>query len=272
MNKKIAIQFYGHIRTYEKCFLSFFENIINPNIEDNYSIDIFIHTWDEFNTITKGVWHNKYNFYPTLSSKKLTSFDIKKIIEIYNPKKIIIDKVLDKHRSLIFEDHHKNATDFSFETVVKMRKEYEKNKSFKYDYILTSRLDIYFFSKFKINTFIDIYKYNSCMRQVPLPEKYILTHIDTTFKVLDIRYPTDAPLFFISNFDIDRLKDLFYKSDTLIIFCDYKKNIDFKILREVDEIYLRDINLTQLPYKLGQVMVTNSKSLLGYIKMPFMLF
>ncbi|EDP2720384.1 capsular biosynthesis protein, partial [Campylobacter jejuni] len=29
---------------------------------------------------------------------------------------------------------------------------------------------------------------------------------------------------------------------------------------------------SQLPYKLGQVMVTNSKSLLGYIKMPFMLF
>lgn len=37
-------------------------------------------------------------------------------------------------------------------------------------------------------------------------------------------------------------------------------------------MYLRDINLTQLPYKLGQVMITNSKFLLGYIKMPFCYF
>ncbi|ECP7085619.1 hypothetical protein FUY36_03120, partial [Campylobacter jejuni] len=34
----------------------------------------------------------------------------------------------------------------------------------------------------------------------------------------------------------------------------------------------KQIIKNKLPYKLGQVMVTNSKSLLGYIKMPFMLF
>ncbi|EAK9869190.1 hypothetical protein YZ12_03790, partial [Campylobacter lari] len=229
--KRIAIQFYGHVRTFDKCFQKFIDNILIPNTKDGYNIDVFIHTWDEFSTKTEGVWHNNKNYYPTLDNKKLKECDIERIIALYKPKEIVVDNVVDKCRKMIFDGNHKNGSDISFEKVVKIRKEYESKNNIKYDYILTTRMDIFFMKEFKINTFINIYNSNSCMRQVPLPEKYILTHIDTTFKVLDIAYPTDIPLFFISNFDVMTIKELFYNFYRMIIFCDYKKNVDFKILR-----------------------------------------
>lgn len=53
--KHIAIQLFGHLRTYEKLAPYFIKNVVNENALDGYKIDIFIHTWDELdhNTINK---------------------------------------------------------------------------------------------------------------------------------------------------------------------------------------------------------------------------
>ncbi|EHN9265716.1 hypothetical protein KJ137_000596 [Campylobacter jejuni] len=250
------------------------ENIYFPNLYNGYVIDIFIFTWDEFSTKTDGSWHtNRYNFYPTLNGKKLSDFDKNEIINLYKPKKIIFKEVHDINRKLIVQKDHKNGVDICFEGVVKLRKEYEKDNNIVYDYIIHTRMDILFLKKVDIDFFTNLYKTQYLFRQIGLPKKFIFAHMELCYKILDNRYPIDLDLFSIANFDIYKKNDLFYNnSNATIIFFDYKKDIDFKILREVDEMYLRDINLTQLPYKLGQVMVTNSKSLLGYIKMPFMLF
>ena len=44
--KRLAIQFFGHTRTYKKTYESFLKNIVEPNLKDGWQIDIFIHTWD----------------------------------------------------------------------------------------------------------------------------------------------------------------------------------------------------------------------------------
>ena len=56
MTKKIAVQMFGHLRTFEHTYKSFFENLINPNKEDGYEIDIFIHTWDKLEA--NATYHN----------------------------------------------------------------------------------------------------------------------------------------------------------------------------------------------------------------------
>ena len=55
--KHLAVQLFGHLRTFEKTFNSFYNNVVKPNEDAGYSIDIFIHTWDEFECTTQQ-WHN----------------------------------------------------------------------------------------------------------------------------------------------------------------------------------------------------------------------
>ncbi|EAH8792481.1 hypothetical protein EWP86_09760 [Campylobacter jejuni] len=41
MKKRLAIQLYGHVRTFEYTSKNFFKNIVNPNLKDGYKVDIF---------------------------------------------------------------------------------------------------------------------------------------------------------------------------------------------------------------------------------------
>lgn len=92
---KMAIHLYGHMRTFKETHHNFFKNIVFINNED-YDIDIFIHTWNKFQEydvskeIFKEVWHSKINYYPTLANKPLSENDIKDIFYIYKPKKYVI--------------------------------------------------------------------------------------------------------------------------------------------------------------------------------------
>ncbi|EAL3411133.1 hypothetical protein A9L80_09355, partial [Campylobacter coli] len=60
--KKLAIQLFGHMRTYEKTYKKFKENIIDVNVQNNWEIDLFIHTWDKFNSSSKS-WHKDLNLF-----------------------------------------------------------------------------------------------------------------------------------------------------------------------------------------------------------------
>ena len=48
---KIAIQLFGHLRTYKKCLPALKKHLLNK-----YDCDIFMHTWDTYNHNTK-TWH-----------------------------------------------------------------------------------------------------------------------------------------------------------------------------------------------------------------------
>ncbi|EAH8660000.1 hypothetical protein EWH67_09410, partial [Campylobacter coli] len=62
MKKKLAIQLFGHMRTYEQTYEKFKENIINVNLQDGWEIDLFIHTWNKFNSSSKS-WHESLNLF-----------------------------------------------------------------------------------------------------------------------------------------------------------------------------------------------------------------
>ena len=48
----IAIQLFGHLRTFEQASSSFLQNVVEVNKADGHDVDIFIHTWDELDHST----------------------------------------------------------------------------------------------------------------------------------------------------------------------------------------------------------------------------
>ena len=83
--KRLAIQFFGHTRTYKKTYESFFKYIVKPNQQDGWEVDIFIHTWD-MSSSSSGSWHEGQDLFDIHS---LSQSDIDDIKQIYNPKAIL---------------------------------------------------------------------------------------------------------------------------------------------------------------------------------------
>ena len=85
--KRLAIQFFGHTRTYEKTYESFFKNIVESNVKDGWQIDIFIHTWD-MSSSSDGSWYNRQDLFDI---HLLSQDDIENIRKIYNPKVFLVE-------------------------------------------------------------------------------------------------------------------------------------------------------------------------------------
>ncbi|MBZ7959015.1 hypothetical protein H2255_07290, partial [Campylobacter sp. RM9760] len=216
--KRIAVQFYGHMRTYKHTYENFFKYIIRPNQNDGYEIDIFIHTWEEFNR-NKECWYSHKDAFPTLNGKLLTKEDIDDIVKIYKPKKILIN---------ILEEGVLGQS-LSLDRVAELRIQYEKENSIQYDYIFTTRPDILFLKQIRVEYYLNLYKFEPELRNT-LPEKFLFSStILFRLGIIDGRYANEGDLVFFSNFDV-RWKDIFRGNIPRIFAYAYEK--DFVILRE----------------------------------------
>ena len=56
--KKIAIQLFGHLRTYRKTCSSLKRFLVDANVSDGCQVDIFIHCWDQIEAVDH-TWHNE---------------------------------------------------------------------------------------------------------------------------------------------------------------------------------------------------------------------
>lgn len=161
-DKNIAVQLFGHLRSYKRTCKSFLKNVVEANVEKGYNADIFIHTWNEtdHSSIT---WHN-WN-----GEKRgiiLNDLILKEIKKIYNPKKMLVSKQLEVEDFIITEKiggvprAYKGVVNVAYTKFMssKIRMEYAKENNIKYDYIIVTRPDILFHSKFIIDDFLRIYK------------------------------------------------------------------------------------------------------------------
>lgn len=284
---KMAIHLYGHMRTFKETHHNFFKNIVFINNED-YDIDIFIHTWNKFQEydvskeIVKEVWHSKINYYPTLANKPLSENDIKDIFYIYKPKKYVIEE----------RESGIHGVRLSLERVYDLRKKYENEKNVKYDAYLYTRPDLMFKAPIRILGYVQYWK------EHPILDTKIVWCGHSSFSrmyIADPRVITESDLFFFSQYDIAptlAIAEPCEMREFLKIPVDYLLHRDFRIWREnyIDHkdyelIYVRKSVLANkkeqnphileaqehLAYKLGRVMIENSKSLFGYIRMPYVL-
>ena len=135
---KIAVQLFGHLRTYKQCYKSLFENLLN-----HYDCDVFIHTWETMDHDTQ-TWHNYRVKETGASAEKLRN----EISRIYNPKAIEIEKQIVKDEGVIVANDKEislfgmKCMMHSMEHANKLREEYEHKNNVKYDYVLCIRPDI----------------------------------------------------------------------------------------------------------------------------------
>lgn len=193
--KRLAIQFFGHLRTFKNTYLSFLENVLKTN--KNYEIDIFIHTWDEIE-YQEPTWHN------TLASEirgaKLNREDFSFIEEKYKPKKIKVTKQLSVEKEEEFIQFTSDKAKFSnifnmfyskYE-VNNLRLEYEKENKVKYDFVLYTRGDVFFKNKFYLDEILKIYEnelksfenfenklfFSGCYRDLAVKEEKLIAASD----------------------------------------------------------------------------------------------
>lgn len=226
----IAILLYGHMRTYEKTYKSFFDNIVLPNQLNGHQVDIFIHTWDVFNVTDANAWHANQNLFPTLSNKKLTKDDMDNIISIYKPKKVVFEK-----------DNGKPAQRYyKVKSVNELRLIYEEEQNIKYDFFITTRPDIYFLKPFILNDYLNLYKNHLSFKDKPLPEKFNFVgcwHFrnPSNFIVMDPRFPNESDLFCVSNYHDGTMTGLSshkLPAPPLNIFIKYRQNMEYFLCRE----------------------------------------
>lgn len=147
---KIAVQIFGHLRTYEQCYEG-----LKKHILDRYNCDVFMHTWETIDHNTE-TWHNNYMKNADESTSKLKE----KLCEIYNLKDIIIEK--QESRDL---GHYIGGPDdkrsiwgvhcmvHSMSEANRLREEYSAKNNVGYDYVLVLRPDLLLWENFDINKF-----------------------------------------------------------------------------------------------------------------------
>lgn len=151
---KIAIQFFGHLRTFEKCATS-----IKKHLLDKYDCDVFMHTWSETEHSTQ-TWHN--------NKAKITSVNedmIKKIEAVYQTKMTLVEKqILSQNDTLIsplYTSGGKTISaagmNFMLQSQIKsneLRKQYAKKNNITYDLVVMIRPDIFLYSDLELESII----------------------------------------------------------------------------------------------------------------------
>lgn len=160
--KRIAIQLFGHLRTFEYTFESFNKNLLKENILDDYQIDIFIHTWTELDHATIN-YRNLDG--KALTDKLLTNETLSLVNKLYQPKKIVVESQLDCQNEVLIEKigqfprAKKGCLNNSYTIymVNKLRNEYELEEKIHYDWVIVTRPDIFFKSPFRIDNIMNCY-------------------------------------------------------------------------------------------------------------------
>lgn len=172
--KRIAIQLFGHLRTFEYTFDSFRKNLLEENIQDGYQIDIFIHTWDELDHSTINYRNVDGN---VLTQEMLTSEKLLLVNELYQPKKILIEPQLEYTDEVLVEKigqfprAKKGCLNNSYTIYMtnELRNQYETENNITYDWVIVTRPDIFFKKTFRIDSFLSCYS----DFQLPIPQNTI---------------------------------------------------------------------------------------------------
>ncbi|TQR34590.1 hypothetical protein DMB92_01095 [Campylobacter sp. MIT 99-7217] len=222
MSKKIAILLFGHLRTYERTYPYFIKNLLKPQLESGYEVDIFLHTWDEL-TSSQGSWYEKNNhtlkINIELENKSLSEQDRQNIINFYSPKVYLIEQ-----RKPEFNQHT------SRERLAKLCKDYELAQNFKYEYYFFTRPDILFWNEFRLENYLKEYE-NGSTRHLNLPLKHIFfaNGVFRRSKIVDFRSINEGDLFYISSFLL--VSPFAIDRECLLVLLDYRLNRQFFIWR-----------------------------------------
>lgn len=147
---RIAIQFFGHLRTFDRCY-----PLLKKHLLNKYDCDLFMHTWDVYNHNT-ATWHTNFkNVNKQVNKEKiLTKLGIKPEqihIEhqgIYSTGKYIARGREWSLQGLMSMYHSMKAAN-------ELREKYQKKHNIKYDFVVCIRPDILLEEDLNLDRFIN---------------------------------------------------------------------------------------------------------------------
>ena len=148
---KIAVCFFGHLRTFKRC-----APYIKFNLLKHYDCDLFMHTWSEYNHQTK-TWHENKSIKGKVSQQE--------IIDTYGEfKRIIIeDQIVEDLGDITIAIDNKKMSLFglksmyySMQSSYNLSEQYAAENNVNYDLVVMIRPDIALASRFNIEHYISI--------------------------------------------------------------------------------------------------------------------
>lgn len=218
MAKHLAIQLFGHLRTFEHTIDKFKQFVLDPNIQESYQVDLFIHTWDQIDHQTIN-WRN-----PDGHVLDDSSFAEQRICELYHPKKLVVEKQLEIEEQILIEKIGgvkrsikgclNNA--YTVYKVNELRKAYEAETGVRYDWVLQTRPDIIFKTPLSIKDYEAAYSDN----HLPLPEDAIFygCNLFNRAKVQDDRLICGSDIIYFAKPDC--------MNKAVSLYTDFNGNID----------------------------------------------
>lgn len=231
MIKRIAIQLFGHLRTFEQTYASLREQILLPNSRDGYTIDFFIHTWDELDHSTVNYRNSKGI---SLAGGPLQSQHIQLVNKLYAPKAIAVEPQLDYPDVLMtekigsFKRSMRGCINMAYTLYrsSELRREYAIKHGIDYDWVIVTRPDLFYKSKFQLDT---IFGYHT-REDFDIPTKglfYAFNPFGRGNMIEEPQFLTGADLLYVArpeNVDI-----------ATSLFPDFEANID------VDNFYCMEV-------------------------------
>lgn len=157
---RVALQFFGHLRSYRKTLPYQIAHIISE-----YNCDIFIHTWEteEHNDPT---WHKS-----ALENESISITSRQDLIECYHPVALEIED-----NSIVVQQGYFNGNNnillrsmkamfHSQQKVNKLRREYSLTHSIDYDFVITLRPDVMPLCRLNLDDYIQEFEFakNVCI-------------------------------------------------------------------------------------------------------------
>lgn len=154
--KRIAIQFYGYLRSYAECKDRFFKHLVEPIKSAGYEVDIFMHSWDYIEGRVTS-WHHEKTALDLAEPPKtppkedlIALYDLKAIaitpqVESKDDEKFIAIRWSCKYRYKSLANAY-----YSLHSVNKLRLEYEKQNGVEYDFVIVTRPDLWFGKDFSL--------------------------------------------------------------------------------------------------------------------------
>lgn len=166
-SSKVALCLSGNLRTYERCF-----HTLKQNILDKVKCDIFLAVWDDFN-----------------SSPKV----IEKLKSLYNPKKLLTLTYQQTKSIFAFKHFPLHLKMFNMFYMIEqcnnLKSEYEKLLDKKYQYVIRSRFDLLYNSPLVMSELDDSHlfvpkygHYHGINDQFGIGSSEIMDHYAKVFK------------------------------------------------------------------------------------------
>ena len=229
---KIAVQFFGHLRTFEQCATG-----IKQHILSKFDCDVFMHTWSDTEHSTQ-TWHNSKS-----KIKPVNQNILNKIEAVYSPKMMLVEKqILPENDTLItciHNTHSKtisaNGMRFMLKSQIKvneLRKLYAEKNKIHYDMVLMLRPDIFLFNDLDIGKII-----NQCVVTIDYPARFCVSNA----------LKQNSSCAFIS----DMLSDVFFlaKPDDMDLITETFKSVRFEKYK--NKMWTPENLITNILFKKG---------------------